>query len=51
MPMDVSYGFDAAGFEGLNGLPQISDVHNYHAPMGAMAAPIPSIPPAEDIAW
>jgi hypothetical protein len=52
LPMDVTSGVDASsGFEAHNGLPLMTGVHPYQAPMGPMAAPIPSVPPAEDIAW
>ena len=38
----------------LDGMPMldgIPDASNYYAPVGPMAAPIPSVPPADDVVW
>lgn len=39
------------GFDIANEMPLLSGTQNYYAPMGPMAAPIPAVPPVEDVVW
>jgi hypothetical protein len=58
-PMGAYGDFDGAAMQnqpdvGLHGMPLLSsmpDMSNYYTPVGPMSAPIPSVPPADDVVW